>query len=562
MPKKGFEYIASSAAIRKAADVLSKKTGEKWTPAEIQETVWSWSYALLDAQGRSGEDRTALKILQDNDLTHEDITKVPDFAGLLLSEPYKTILQDAGYGSQVDQLRGLLKDQKLRGTVYDTPSARPHLNRAAKRLDKIINERRADAVRSGIVANLSVSTASIPILKKLTEDADKGDRQAELLLQETAADSLKYLTQNIPSVKVSFSNATGLYDRTLEPSLNVEISFAERDRDRTLSSLAKFGMNWNQEQVHVRANKEPRTPIGYKYDDGSYNTFVVKMDILSPLNRPQMQKAIDTGGLYGLTTVTDKYVMAYFVGDASNVDEITNFIEATERARKSLGRSVSNINKGVERLWAYGTGYGATATYGSILGNFQAPRQDQGSKTALRFASRIAGREIKETPPAPKTTPEKKALQERIADAHEDMSVNNLGDPLVSRSYEELALELVDQYDSMPIKVELWTKRDKNGNFTQPYKNSPMMRRDVLFNNHLYIYPTEVGSFGPPGVAYDNHPLLRDSGRTDINGSPMKVNDLLRAVHDYYAHSQSTAKFGATGEEAAWLFHMLMTSSP
>ena len=138
------------------------------------------------------------------------------------------------------------------------------------------------------------------------------------------------------------------------------------------------------------------------------------------------------------------------------------------------------------------------------------------------------------------------------------MDMNALDDPVVMKAYQELAEELLSQYDAMPIKVEVWNKKG------EPYagkKMSEKMRKDVLFNNHLYIFKTEEG-FGSSDVSYEGHPLLEDSGRTDINGTPLVFTDLLRAVHDYYAHTMTPVTFGPRGEEAAWRNHMLMTNSP
>ena len=87
------------------------------------------------------------------------------------------------------------------------------------------------------------------------------------------------------------------------------------------------------------------------------------------------------------------------------------------------------------------------------------------------------------------------------------------------------------------------------------------MRNDVNANNPC-LYSDNPDQFGPPGVVYEDHPLLRDSGRVDMNGVPLLYNDLLRAVHDYFAHTMSTVGFGPLGEEAAWRNHMLMTKSP
>ena len=146
-----------------------------------------------------------------------------------------------------------------------------------------------------------------------------------------------------------------------------------------------------------------------------------------------------------------------------------------------------------------------------------------------------------------------------IAKEYDAMSLNNLDNDIVRRAYSELAQEVTEQYNAMPIKVEIYEGQG------EPYtgaKMSEAMRKDILQNNHLYIFGTDVNTFGPEGVVYDNHPLLETTGIVDINGKPMLVNDLLRAVHDYYAHTMSTVGFGPLGEEAAWRNHMIMTKSP
>ena len=47
-PGKSGLYLAYSARVRQAAKHLSKLTGENWTPAEVQETIWSWSKAASE----------------------------------------------------------------------------------------------------------------------------------------------------------------------------------------------------------------------------------------------------------------------------------------------------------------------------------------------------------------------------------------------------------------------------------------------------------------------------------------------------------------------------------
>ena len=447
--------------------------------------------------------------------------------------------------------------ERIRQTEPDLPDAATRKFAIERDLPQV-PQTEADIARARILVNLSSSTDEIEGIKNLTVAANNGDESAAVLLQEITADSLRYLTSGIESLELTLTPASGLYFGDAEPAIGIEASFLEQDKGASLSSIAKFAGNFNQQQVHVREDVEPLSIWGTKYEDGSYNTVTVRFELASPLSRPEIEKAIKSSGLAGLTA-TDEYLETYYVGDPDNANEITDFIKAAERARQSLGRSVSNTRRDVQRLWAYGSGEGATNSYEEIQGDFQPSEDDQASASALRVASRLSNRLFKPTQQALAITKEKRALQKRIAKAFDDMRMDALNEPDVRRAYEELANEVAQQYDAMPIKVEVW---EGTG---EPYggkKMSQAMRKDVLFNNHLYIYGTDVDTFGPPGVVYDNHPLITNSGRTDINGKPLLYNDLLRAVHDYYAHTMSPVTFGPRGEEAAWRNHMLMTQSP
>ena len=87
------------------------------------------------------------------------------------------------------------------------------------------------------------------------------------------------------------------------------------------------------------------------------------------------------------------------------------------------------------------------------------------------------------------------------------------------------------------------------------------MRKDILNNNRLQILPTTPESFGPEGYDFSDHPLLEETGLT-LEGRPLLYNDLLRAVHDYYAHGMTEVGFGPKGEEAGWKNHMSITQNP
>ena len=425
------------------------------------------------------------------------------------------------------------------------------------------NQEKFSQLRGEIRANISAATDSITGLSELQKAANKGDEDAMVALQEVAINSVDYLTQAIPNVEVESTPAYGLYGSDLEPAVGLKITFDEGRKDLALSALEKFAQNFNQEQIHVRQRVADRfgrfnNLVGYQFGDGSYNTPVVSFRLTESIPTKELSSIIDKTGLAGFT-VTDKSLQAYYLGDPNDRTAIRDFRKSVRGARKLLGPRISSLDTRVERLWAYGSGYGATNSYEQIRGDFPLPETDQADKTANRIANRLAQRLVDPTVQAKTLTDKQKNLQMEIAKDYDAMGINNLDNPTVRRAYTELAQEVTEQYNAMPIKVEIY--QDEG----EPYTGARMseaMRKDILANNHLYIFGTEADTFGPEGVVYDNHPLLEPTNIVDINGRPMLVNDLLRAVHDYYAHTMSTVGFGPLGEEAAWRNHMIMTKSP
>ena len=80
--------------IRNAADIVSRRTGEKWTPSEVQETVWSWAKALLEQRMSASEERSALELVREQG--GPDVGRIadtPDFAVLFANGVYRKILE-------------------------------------------------------------------------------------------------------------------------------------------------------------------------------------------------------------------------------------------------------------------------------------------------------------------------------------------------------------------------------------------------------------------------------------------------------------------------------------
>ena len=146
----------------------------------------------------------------------------------------------------------------------------------------------------------------------------------------------------------------------------------------------------------------------------------------------------------------------------------------------------------------------------------------------------------------------------RIADAFSALE-HNPTDPVVKAAYTAMAKETVDQYSAIKkagYNIEIYEGKG------EPYKSSAEMIADVRNNKHQYILSTEK-DFGQEVISdqqREENPLLRDSGKKDINGKPLLVNDIFRFVHDFFGHTERGNSFGPIGEENAWDVHSRMYS--
>ena len=149
----------------------------------------------------------------------------------------------------------------------------------------------------------------------------------------------------------------------------------------------------------------------------------------------------------------------------------------------------------------------------------------------------------------------------RISDAYEAME-DNSSDPLTKASYAAMIKETMAQYHAAKaagFKAEFWDPQTQE----DPYHASPRLAtEDIKNNNHMFVFPTDsgYGSDGPiTAEQIKTNPLLQPSGET-WNGIPVTVNDIFRAVHDYFGHAKEGVGFRADGEENAWRSHAAMYS--
>lgn len=162
-----------------------------------------------------------------------------------------------------------------------------------------------------------------------------------------------------------------------------------------------------------------------------------------------------------------------------------------------------------------------------------------------------------------KADPGRLQVSQRVAQAF-DEAKDDISDPLVAASYAKMAEETLAQWEFMKatgITVEFNPEPN-----TDPYGGSPWGAvKDVRENNHLYVFPTKEG-FGSDetqgALTGKNRDPMEEvvPGEDWGRGIPVLVNDIFRAVHDYYGHIKEGNGFRADGEENAWRSHASMYS--
>lgn len=166
--KKSPGYIAMNAAVRRAAEIATELTGEEWTPANVQETVWSWAKAIVEMAQANALSPT--EIVRQGLVTDDLIASVPDFAVLFNNSAYRAILERGGYdvsgaldgrpagsdeaGGDAGGGEGAATAQ-LPDDVYGR-----HLGTAARRLDRLVAARRKQEVEEGLT--VSGETDAVP----------------------------------------------------------------------------------------------------------------------------------------------------------------------------------------------------------------------------------------------------------------------------------------------------------------------------------------------------------------------------------------------------------------
>jgi len=486
--------------------------------------------------------------------------------------------------------------------------------------------RKEEDIREKITVNLSNVTSSIPGLNELYNRSMSGDEKAYAVLQDTAKAHLEHLLSgtsakvNIEPVMGAYGS-----EREPAINAALSFPEADRKEVMAAVARFATNFNQQQVHVRQATAYPFGHDFGDgSYATNVWKMGINRQltnDELAEIIKETGIPAITVAGKEkdGKTQWT---ATTYFVDPFENTEKAyEEYIQQVKSLDKALarvvGRSDKAVKPSVERLYVYGDGYGARLGYESIAGDVR-PKQASDTRSPKLVAEYFKGESV-EGFKQKGLSKDEIAAQKSLAQVFEALPTNDLKRPIVRRAYTALANELKEQYKVLPIKVEVVTDVMMDGksynyfnkdgvkelrddltrgmteaeadsaikylqdNYGQPdsawkkkggllsrveadnkdvYTSSSAVRRDVSENNKLRVYKTSPETFGPKGASFKSHPLLKDSGLKDANGYPMLYNDLLRAVHDYYAHNITATEFGPKGELAAARNHLAVTKDP
>jgi hypothetical protein len=154
-PGKSATYLGYSAKVREAAKMLTEKTGEKWSPAEIQEAVWSWAKTASETADSYKGMATIPELVRGKEITDEHIRGTSDFHSLFSEPGHANALANSRFADNAARASGAPRASSAATTTRSEAeqslgqTLEPHLQNAAERLEGVRTREETEATANG-----------------------------------------------------------------------------------------------------------------------------------------------------------------------------------------------------------------------------------------------------------------------------------------------------------------------------------------------------------------------------------------------------------------------------
>jgi hypothetical protein len=491
-PGKGPGYMAMSAKVRQAARKLSDLTGEDWTPAEVQETVWSWAKTLYELQDK---DMGARELLDNEAVTDELIQSTPDFRTQLNEGRNEETLREAGYGEEIDSLRGRGADARpgdekpaarVEAAPFDRDTQGRLLRKAASRLEDLKTARDAGAAETR-EANATLSTRRDPTntpefrewfgRSKVTESGRAGGKP--LVLYHGTLEDFAEFDEDFQAPDAIWG--PGFYFTSLP------------DQAADHADPQVTGANIRPVYLSLQ-NPAPRSvwkPLLNRVDAGKIDEVELR-EILEERGYDGIAAGeIDAIGERGYVAWHPQQIKSAISGFASAGAHDARSSEAhppEEEILRSTARGTRDKDNNLAGL--------PTKVVVPGVGELKVGHWPEAAEVAKLYCE-AAGLQYNPPNRFMKVDVER---AKAIAAAYEAMK-HDPEDYEVKKAYSALAREVIAQYQAVlksGLKVEFLAP-SPDGSFIDPYAASPRLAvEDMRKNNHLWVFPT-TGGFGHEG---------------------------------------------------------------
>ena len=496
----------------------------------------------------SNKDRLVQLFNNTESLTPEQKTKVidriNDIEETFRAEENKPIEENAIQEQAAGQVPVQSETGVSETLAQGTPESRPEIVTAEQTITNEQAEPQAEVERKKQLENAINSSTENDVIISVGNN---------VIGRQEAIDELSKINEAVSLKTPEIKDEQTIINPIVEASIPViksydDNSFANID-DKSFEAFESTVTNPDAQKVLVADLKTKVTSGEITLDDAkkqlnNYNNSVgIYRSIPSDLTVGQKKESM---GLLKEKKELQNYIdgkdAALVVKQKNRIAEINDELTKIAENKQEV---ISNIKENESEQ---------QQTTGTIAGNRLFNKSIPAVKEiADRYYGRVFGKKRAEFNGTRKIDKER---AKRISDAFIEMK-HDPNNPEVKAAYKAMAKETLDQYKDFldaGYKVEINNK--------EPYANSEDVIEDLRKNKKIKIFSTESG-FGDNKITdteREENPLLKDSGFKDINGQKLLINDVFRAVHDFFGHAELGNSFGPIGEENAWNVHARMYS--
>lgn len=411
-----------------------------------------------------------------------------------------------------------------------------------------------------------------------------------------AADEIDRVFDEVGGVRTTNNQGIGIFAGWIEPSVDTTVVIPETATiDEVLARAAHVGELFHQSNVFVTQwGKSKNEQVGEKPANGDYT---VERGVVVTLDKPMSfedVKQMQADGNLGATISEDGKTLTAFTvhneydGDSTHAERVKGFEDGIKTLVEFLGargikakvkfQNIRFWNLGAEENGSFGID---VREYREVLGDIEARSptalasaindrvDNQWSKRVRSYVDDVM-QVIHGNPkfklPEDISFVQTKLLPQMYAGIAENYELleNNAtagpdADPVAIKAYSELKKALLVQHKWLVTRINMVPGA--------PYNNRMESAKDILLNNRLKLQSDlDISPLHPLSDYMWDGKSLDEEGNpqylTDSNGTPMRYNDMMRAMFTTISDGLYLNSANEMGADVAFAAYGLFFDNP